>query len=370
MKNRKYLTLLLPLAFILLCRQDRGIADFYALRLYPTISGLLSHISSRFPFSLEEIIVVGIVYSMVRAVVVGIRRKHKALRILGKELRIILWTVAWFYLGWGINYFRSSLPERMETPLARYDEARFKAFLEGYAGKLNGTYQDNGTIDLGQASDGPGGKDGREGKAGKGGKDGRGGREAFPNLARDVRNFYGKVDRKAGLARPRRWQQPKTALASGLFSKVGVTGSMGPFMSESLLNGDMPASEYPFTFAHEFAHLMGVSSEAEANYWAFRFCESSNDPAVQYSGYLTLLGNILRNASALLSEEDFAAFSASIDDRVKADFNARSEYWSQKYSRLLGSIQNAMYNAYLKGNGISSGTRNYDEVLGLLMTEF
>lgn len=355
MKNRKYLTLLLPLAFILLCRQDRGIADFYALRLYPTISGLLSRISSRIPFSLEEIIVIGIIYSMVRAIVVGIRRRHKGVRILGKELRIILWTVAWFYLGWGINYFRSSLPERMEAPLARYDEARFKAFLEGYAGKLNGTYQDNGTIDLGQASYGPGGKDGRE---------------AFPNLARDVRDFYGKVDRKAGLARPRRWQQPKTALASGLFSKVGVTGSMGPFMSESLLNGDMPASEYPFTFAHEFAHLMGVSSEAEANYWAFRFCESSKDPAVQYSGYLTLLGNILRNARALLSEEDFADFSASIDDRVKADFNARSEYWSQKYSWLLGSIQNAMYNAYLKGNGISSGTRNYDEVLGLLMTEF
>ena len=45
-------------------------------------------------------------------------------------------------------------------------------------------------------------------------------------------------------------------------------------------------------------------------------------------------------------------------------------YWAGRYSKVLGKIQDLLYNAYLKGNGIPSGTRNYDEVLSLLMTDF
>ena len=343
--NRGFIPLLLALAFILWCRADQSVADFYSLSLYPVISGLLSRISSIFPFPLEEVIVFGFVIAIVWVIIHGIRRKQGFLSVLGKELRIILSIVVWFYLGWGINYFRSSLPQRMETPLARYDEESFKAFLADYVSRLNETARDHGTMVPAPES-------------------------LSKAIAPEVRQFYDRLSEDAGLARPKHWQCPKTSLTSGLFSKVGVTGSMGPFLSESLLNGDMPESEYPFTFAHEFAHLMGVSSEAEANFWAYRFCESSQSPAVQYSGCFSLLGNILRNARALLSEEDYAAFVGSIDEDVKAQYNERVEYWADKYSKLLGDIQGAIYDAYLKGNGISSGTRNYDEVLGLLMTDF
>lgn len=344
-KSRSLLLFLLPLAFIIWCRLDQRIADFYSTRLYPAISSVLSRISSLIPFPLEEMIVIGFVVALIWTVVIGVRRKHKLYAILSKELGLLLSVIIWFYLGWGINYFRSPLPQRTDTPLARYDEDRFKAFLDSYVSRLNETYRDHGTMVLGKDVD-------------------------FIGLEEEVRDFYSGRSEAAGLSRPRRWQRPKTSLASGLFSKVGVTGSMGPFLSESLLNGDMPETEYPFTFAHEFAHLMGVSSEAEANFWAYRFCESSRDPDVQYSGCFTLLGNIIRNARALLPEEDFKAFIDSIDDPVKQEYNERAGYWSGKYSRILGNIQNAMYNAYLKGNGISSGTRNYDEVVGLLMTDF
>ena len=40
----------------------------------------------------------------------------------------------------------------------------------------------------------------------------------------------------------------------------------------------------------------------------------------------------------------------------------------EKYNPGMGQIQHQVYNAYLKGNQVSSGTKNYSEVIGLLMS--
>ena len=42
--------------------------------------------------------------------------------------------------------------------------------------------------------------------------------------------------------------------------------------------------------------------------------------------------------------------------------------WREKYNPGMGQIQHQVYNAYLKGNQVSSGTKNYSEVIGLLMS--
>ena len=78
----------------------------------------------------------------------------------------------------------------------------------------------------------------------------------------------------------------------------------------------------------------------------------------------------MRNAHNLLSEEDYGQFIGSIRVEVLQEYNDKTEYWTGKYSRWLGDIQDALYNAFLKGNGIKSGTKNYDEVVSLLMTDF
>lgn len=330
------IVLALLLGLIIWCRNDRGAADYYALKLYPHISNVLSRLSSAVPFTLEELIVLAFVAAMVLAVILGVRGKERWHVILGRELRLLLVVYVWFYAGWGLNYSRSSLSQRTGTPLAQFDEDAFRSFLADYAAALNESYEASYSLPA--------------------------------DLEQEVRDFYAGRSQECGLAGPKDWQAPKKALASALFSKVGVTGSMGPFMGESMLNGDMPESEYPFTFAHEFAHLMGVSSEAEANYWGFRFCKASRIPAVRYSGYCTLLGNVLRNARRLLPEDEYAEFVGSVREEVRDDYNARVEFWAGKYSKALGKIQDVMYNAYLKGNGISSGTRNYDEFVGLVMT--
>ena len=78
--------------------------------------------------------------------------------------------------------------------------------------------------------------------------------------------------------------------------------------------------QLPFTYAHELSHLLGVSNEAEANYWAYRVCRSSKRPAVRYSAYFGLLPYVLVNASSVLTEEEFREWIKTIRPEVVKDY--------------------------------------------------
>ena len=143
---------------------------------------------------------------------------------------------------------------------------------------------------------------------------------------------------------------------------------MGPFFSEAQLNADLPEVQYPFTYAHEFSHLLGVSNEAEANYWAYRACTESSLPALQYCGYFGLLPYVISNASYLLSKEDFQAWIKTIRPEIIDQYNQKNTYWRERYSPFIGNIQDFTYNLFLKGNKIPSGKKNYAEVIGLLLS--
>ena len=64
---------------------------------------------------------------------------------------------------------------------------------------------------------------------------------------------------------------------------------MGPFFVESQLNEEFLRVLLPFKYARELSHLLAVSNESEATYWAYRVCRSSKRPAVRYSAYFGLL---------------------------------------------------------------------------------
>jgi hypothetical protein len=143
---------------------------------------------------------------------------------------------------------------------------------------------------------------------------------------------------------------------------------MGPFFAEAQLNADLPEVQYPFTYAHEFSHLLGVSNEAEANYWAYRVCTESSSPALQYCGYFGLLPYVISNASYLLQETAFKEWIQTIRPEVIEQYKQKNAYWQERYSPLIGSVQDFAYNLFLKGNKIASGKKNYAEVIGLLLS--
>ena len=320
----------LLLGVVLLCRALPGLADGYALHFYPLWSGAASWLSARLPVSLEEWIVLG---AVVLAVVYLVRLKKRWAALIS----LLLWITVWFYAGWGVNYFRSSIYRRADTQPERFEEQRFRAFLDGFTQELNDSWQPFGELD----------------------------KAAFEQ---DVKQFYDTLSPQWGLAKPKRWQKPKRLLLNRLYSAVGVSGFVGPFVSEIQINEEIPPRQYPVVYAHELSHLLGVSSEAEANYWAWRACMASPDPQIRYAARQSLLPYVMRNARSVLPEADYKAWVQTVRPEVREVLLQEQDYWEERFSPWLGRIQGWAYNLFLKGNRISSGMANYNEVVQMILT--
>ena len=333
----RWILLCVALAFILCCRYLPALAEGYARMAYPVLSSTLSAFSSLFPFPLMEVFVVVLILWLI-IYPIRLRKKGMSLgQIIFREGEILLWIYVWFYLSWGLNYYRYNIYTRLQTPPVAYEEQHFQDFLKEYTDRLNATYQPTTEMD------------GEE-------------------LKHYVHSFYANLPSTYGLAKPHSWQEPKDFIFTPIYSKVGVLGSMGPFFSEAQLNADLPDVQYPFTYAHEFSHLLGVSSEAEANYWAYRACTESSSSTLQYCGYFGLLPYVISNASYLLQEDAFKLWVQTIRPEVIEQYKEKNIYWKERYSPLIGSAQDFAYNLFLKGNKIPSGKKNYAEVIGLLLS--
>lgn len=342
MKARhRHIILIVLLAFVLTARFSVEIGEWYSTVIYPLVSGFLSYSVSWIPFSLEEIVVVGAVLLLIFIIVNGIRKRRGFVNILLQAFEFLLWIYVCFYIGWGCNYYRESIYDRLGVERQAYDESVFNDFITDYADSLNSTY------------------------------------EALPNdlfyvgydcFEEQVKAAFAALPPSAGLSIPRQWQHPKRLLFNGLYSSVGVMGFVGPFFCETQLNNDLLPCQFHFVYVHEYSHLLGVSSEDEANFWAYTICTRSDDPVLRYAGYYGLLPYVLINSSRVLPEEDYRQFVSTINPDVIAMYNAQREYWNSHYSNTLGRLQSAFYDAFLKGNKVTSGTANYLEVIDMVIS--
>ena len=328
---------LLLLAFVIGCRFHTPLADFYAERFYPVISAGLSLLASVVQVSMEEVIVVCFFFAFVFILIRSIVKKKGFWHWLGSTLRVVIWLVVWFYMGWGNNYFRTPLFPRLGIERVTFNEEAFSRFLADYTEALNEAADQNGTWNRDE-------------------------------LESDIKEFYSATLSDKGYTGLRPWQHVKKPLLNPLYSTVGVLGFMGPFLCESQLNLDLPDSEAPFTMAHELAHLAGVTSEAEANYWAYVYCRQSGNPAVRYSGRLALLPYVAGSAGSLLSEERYGEWASGLSQRVKDDYASNRQFWEGKRIESIDRLQHWMMDNLLKSNGISEGARDYYGVISFIMT--
>ena len=325
------------LAVVIGCRYSVPMADFYAERCYPVISAILSRVASVCPVSLEEIVVICFILAFLVVLIGSLIRKRGFFGWLARTARVAMWLAVWFYLGGGNNYFRTPLYARMGIEREAFDKTEFEGFLSGYTRALNAVSGSAVPVDR-------------------------------STLEADVKAFYSDKVTRFGYAPIHHWQHVKEPLLNPLYSSVRVLGFMGPFLCESQLNLDLLENEYPFTLAHELAHLAGVTSEAEANYWAYTYCRQASSPFVRYSGYLGLLPYVASNAAALLSEEEYTAWAGKLEPVVKADYATSRDYWDGKKIKIVDDIQRWLMDAFLKSNRVSEGAQDYAGVVGMIMT--
>lgn len=336
-RHIRYIVLGILLILVISARFFPSLGEWYAQYLYPSISTVLSSFSSLFPFSLGDIFIFLSIAGVIVYPLVSWWSKKPWKRTLAHVVEYLLWVYVWFYMAWGLNYFRDSFYTRAQVTPVAYSADNFNTFLDKYIENLNNTYIPVEWVEK-------------------------------HIVEQEIKENYNKIYQSFGMTRPRGWQRVKTMLFTPLMSKVGVSGYMGPFFCEFHLSGDLLPSQYPSTYAHEMAHLLGITSEAEANLYAYMVCISSRNPQIRFSGYFSLFSHVLANAYNLLSEEEYKEMVSKIKPEIIHLYKDKSAYWAEKYSPVIGEVQDKIYDWFLKGNNISSGMENYSQVIGLLMS--
>ncbi len=330
----------------------------YTTRIYPIIGSLLSPISGLFPFAVGDIfIALSIVWVFFYPIYEIKWRKQLAKRffflaakrgcypkkkvVFGRVAEYLLWVYAWFYIAWGLNYSQPNIYCRTGMKPVEVSEAKFREFAYRYADSINSLSEEfNGMVD-----------------------------DGLKNRVRDaVLKGYNEIGAKEGINAPfNQHPHAKTMLFTPLSSMSGVTGSMGPFFCEFTLNGDIRPHDYPAIYAHEFAHLLGIANEGEANFYSYIVCTASSDKAVKFSGYYHIFFHVLRNVFDILGEKEGEKFLKYIRPEIIQLARSDRQYWISKRCKVLDAAQDFIFDLYLRGNHVAEGRKSYSGVVGLIL---
>lgn len=339
----------------------------YTTRIYPIIGTLLSPISGFFPFAVGDIfIALNIAWVIFYPIYeIGLRKKlarryfflaakrgsyPKKKVVFGRVAEYLLWVYAWFYIAWGLNYSQPNIYDRIGMKPVEVSEAKFKAFAYQYADSLNALSISSDIVRSNIFSDSI--------------VD-----DGLKNRVRDaILKEYNKIGYKEGINVPfNQHPHAKTMVFTPLSSMSGVTGSMGPFFCEFTLNGDILPHDYPATYAHEFAHFLGVANEGEANFYSYIVCTASADKQVRFSGYYHIFFHVLNNVFDILGEKEGERFLKHIRPEIIQLAKSDRRYWLGKRCKALDAAQDFIFELYLKGNHVAEGRKSYSGVIGLIL---
>ena len=326
----------------------------YTTRIYPVIGTLLSPISGIFPFAVGDIfIALSIAWVILYPIYeIGLRKK----RVFGRVAEYLLWVYAWFYIAWGLNYSQPNIYYRIGMKPVEVSKAKFKKFAYQYADSLNAL--SNASLSNASLSNA------RKSISPDSIVD-----DALKNRVRDaVLKEYNKIGYREGINKPfNQHPHAKTMVFTPLSSMAGVTGSMGPFFCEFTLNGDILAHDYPATYAHEFAHFLGVANEGEANFYSYIVCTASADKQVRFSGYYHIFFHVLNNVFDILGEKEGERFLKHIRPEIIQLAKSDRRYWLSKRCKALDAAQDFIFELYLRGNHVAEGRKSYSGVIGLIL---
>lgn len=339
---------------VLLLRNVQGGGEFYARHLYPAIGKVLSSFSDLFPFSVNDLFIAFSIGWLIVYPVLARTRRHRDWRtILVRMAEYLAWVYVWFYAAWGINYAQPNIYQRLKMSPAAVTTEEFRSFAYRYADSINACYRIYR-------------KDGEQKQRIRTGRETPLKKEELGTFV--LTEYQQMNSRGMGVNAPFcEKMSPKTMVFSRFSAMAGVTGSMGPFFCEFTLNSYLLPHDYPFTYAHEYAHRLGIANEGEANFYAYQVCTASPDGNIRYSAYYHLLGHVLNDVYAILGEKEYEVYWQHLDKGIIRMAEADRAYWKEMRIGIVDRLQGLVYEAYLRGNKVKEGRRSYSTVIRMLM---
>ena len=301
----------------------------YSKGVYPFIAPVLSRISTVFPFSLDDLFYIFLILGFSTLTVFFILRKTGIKRYLLILLNTLSVVYILFYWLWGFNYFREHLNTRLNIPEQKASTEKFRSALDILINSVNANYVDTFSLKKNDIN------------------------SLIEESYKDLSHFL-------DIGYPQGVRRPKNITFSKLFAKATISGYFGPFFNEIHINKYLLPVEYPWTLAHEKSHQFGITSEAEANFYAWLVCNNSSDKQIRYAGNLNLLFYFLYDASKL---SDYPDIVNSLDDGVRNDIKKIIAHWSTLRNRHIEKVAEKANDTYLKTNKVEKGIDDYDGVV-------
>jgi hypothetical protein len=343
---------LIVAAFILqvvASRNPQWVERYYSRQLYPPIIRVLSLINGLVAFSIAELMIYVLAASLVGTLLyqalMVYRRRKSVVQVLRTDLLVLSWVLGSAILGflilWGFNYQREPFGASFGLAGRNASTDQLKMISEAIVNEVNSNY----------AASHFSNSDGSPATLPS--------RAQLYDLIESACEHEPLID-IAG----KHFGPPKPVFASGLMSRLGISGFYMPFTGEPNFNAAQPDFDLPYVIAHEKAHQRGFAHEDEANFFAFLVCVNSTHPYVRYSGYLHALKVI-----DAVARPDFAFYKSlfeRIDEGPRKDLQARTAFWS-RYQGPARAAAERVNDSYLKANRIPSGTGSYGEDIALII---
>lgn len=323
--------------------QPEWVEKYYSQGVYPYIAGLLSGISSLFPFALGEVVILAgfIVIVIVTFRFILKKRKNRSMMFIDSHnsifkvrsiVSLILMVLVAFQVLWGLNYSRLPLKHSLGVEVYPRESRELYQALLWHIEKAN-------VISSGFS---------REDYQTK--YDVWTGYENLPDEFKLLSQVKGRA---------------KGLVSSTFFSYAGIAGIYNPFLAEPNINRLQVDYMHPVVSAHELAHLQGIAREDEANFTAVMVCLSHEKEFVQYSGHMLAVIHML-NALYTVDQDLWEEAVNHISDQVRLDLNRNSAFWDA-YDGWFEEASSDLNDAYLKANGLEDGVKSYGRMVDLLL---
>lgn len=305
----------------------------YSKSIYPTITRILSKISAAIPFSLDDIFYIILILLGLWLIVLLLFRKISWKKAGKVSLNVLSVTYILFYLFWGFNYFRPDLNTRLNLSQRKADTTKFIPVLKNLIFQTNASYCSFENFDKNE-------------------------------IDRLVEESYQELASVLQIKYPAGKRRPKKITFSHFFAKAGISGYYGPFFSEIQVNSNNLPIEYPFVLAHEKAHQLGITSEAEANFYAWLVCTQSHSKQLKYSANLAVLRFFLYQGYPL---KQYPEIIKQLNAPVKKDLRRIREHWSKLRNDKVNQVATKVNDTYLKSNRVEKGIEDYTGVVQYIM---
>lgn len=338
--------------------EPADVERIYSRTIYPVLSGIIAKITSIFPFSLAEALI--IIVPTVLAIVLIVRllklifgkltlRHRNRIRFFSFLISLGIFAgvmLNLFYCMWGFNHYRLSAAELLdlnstERPIEQLAAVYWELAMQAAELRTQVDEDERGIFTIGNYD------------------------EAFDCVVQ----AYAKLGEQNGLFSNTAYRA-KSVRLSEYMSKAGIAGIYIPYTAEMNVNVHQPDLFILAGAAHETAHYMGFAREDEANFFAYYVSLFSDNIALKYSSTMHALVNCGNKLYEKDSELYLEIHGRIYTDEMNRDLDEYRMYSAAYEDEPAKQVSSSINDAYLQFNGQDDGIQSYGRMFNPVLAYF